>query len=44
MRLLGCSRDLTDFDFKKGVFVELSAKVLIQAVLISVAEVALLMN
>ncbi|XP_054859400.1 methyl-CpG-binding domain protein 1 isoform X4 [Eublepharis macularius] len=22
MRLMGCSRDLTDFDFKKGVFIE----------------------
>ncbi|KAL8164158.1 UNVERIFIED_CONTAM: hypothetical protein K2H54_046950 [Gekko kuhli] len=26
MRLLGCSRDLTDFDFKKGVFIEPGAE------------------
>ncbi|XP_077185482.1 uncharacterized protein LOC143833494 isoform X3 [Paroedura picta] len=26
-RLLGCSRDLTDFDFKKGIFVEPGAEV-----------------
>ncbi|XP_063150081.1 methyl-CpG-binding domain protein 1 isoform X3 [Candoia aspera] len=26
MRLLGCSRDLTDFDYKKGIFVEPSTE------------------
>ncbi|XP_060108216.1 methyl-CpG-binding domain protein 1 [Heteronotia binoei] len=26
MRLLGCSRDLTDFDFKKGIFIEPGAE------------------